>query len=64
MSELPVRGVMAPAFIVLGLAAGILDLRLNSPILFWLGLGFVALGLVFARHTRELLTMSGVPTRD
>jgi hypothetical protein len=46
---------MAPVFIALGLGAGILDLRVGSPILFWLGLGCLALGLTFARYTRQLL---------
>lgn len=55
MRELPLRGVMAPVFIALGLGAGILDLRVGSPILFWLGLGCLALGLTFARYTRQLL---------
>jgi hypothetical protein len=56
MNPLPLRGVIAPVFIALGIAAGFLDLWRDSDSLVWLGLGFLALGLVFARHTRLLFT--------
>jgi len=55
MNQLPIRGVLAPAFMALGIAAGILDLQLDRPSLVWLGLVAVALGLVFARDSSRLL---------
>jgi hypothetical protein len=56
MSQLPVRGVIAPVFISLGLAAAILDLRLHSSAMIWLSLLSLTLALVFARDTRRLLS--------
>jgi hypothetical protein len=55
MNQLPLRGVIAPGFIALGIAASFLDLWLDSRHLGWLSLSFLTLGLVFARHTRRLI---------
>jgi hypothetical protein len=58
--ELPARGVMAPVFVVLGLAAGVLDLYVDSRVLLWLGLGSLTLGLYFAHYTRRLCALAGL----
>jgi hypothetical protein len=63
MNQLPLRGVIGPGFIALGIAAGLLDLRLNSTNLGWLGLGFLTLGLVFARDTRRLIASASRAVR-
>jgi hypothetical protein len=55
MKQLPLRGVIAPVFIALALAASILDLRLDRPAFLWLSLLSIAAGLVFARDTSRLL---------
>jgi hypothetical protein len=55
MIPLRLRGVIAPVFIALALAAGVLDLRLERPVFFWLSLLSLALALVFARDTSRLL---------
>lgn len=55
MRQLPLRGVMAPMFSALGIAAGYLDMRLDRPALGWLAFLAVALGLVFARDTSRML---------
>jgi len=55
MSQLPLRGGIAPLFIALGLGAGVLDLQLDRPVFFWLSLLSLALGLAFARDTSQLL---------
>ncbi len=54
MSRPSVRGLIAPLFIALAIAAGVLNLWVDSSDLFWLGLGFCALALAFARHTHAL----------
>jgi hypothetical protein len=56
MSQIPLRGVIAPAFLALGLGAAILDLRLDRPALVWLSLLSLALALVFPRDTSRLLS--------
>jgi hypothetical protein len=56
MSPLPLRGVIAPAFLALAIAAVVLDLRPHSSGLIWLTLLFLALVLVFARDTSRLLS--------
>jgi hypothetical protein len=58
--ELPALGVIAPAFIALAIAAGILDIYFDSRALVWLGLGFLALGLSFSHYTRRLLDRTGL----
>jgi hypothetical protein len=65
MEPLPLRGLFSPAFMTLGIAAGVICLRLNSDALGRLGLGFVVMGLVFAPKTRQLLTTAmGVQRRE
>jgi hypothetical protein len=54
MKPLPLRGLIAPIFIALAIAAGFLTFRIDSESLRWLSLVVVALGLVFARDTRRL----------
>ncbi len=54
MSPLSLRGLIAPLFIALAIAAGLLNLWVDSSNLLWLGLGFCALALAFARHTHRL----------
>jgi hypothetical protein len=54
MNLLPLRGLIAPVFIALAIAAGFLTFRINSESLRWLSLVFLALWLVFARDTRRL----------
>ena len=56
MKKLPVRGLIAPVCIALAIAAGVLELRIDSLVLRWLGLGFLAVGLIFARDSRNLLS--------
>ena len=54
MHQLSLRGILAPLFIVLAIAAGFLEFWLSSRNLLWLGLGFLALGIGFARDTHRL----------
>jgi hypothetical protein len=56
--ELPARGVIAPAFMALGIAAGVLDLYIDSRVLLWLGLGSGTIGLYFALYTRRLCALA------
>jgi len=55
MSQMPIRGVLAPAFIGLGIAAGALNLRLAHHPLGWLTMFCLVLGLAFARDSSRLL---------
>ena len=54
MHMLPLRGLIAPAFIALALVAGLLQFRIDSESLRWLSLVFLALGLAFTGDTRRL----------
>ena len=49
-----VLGLISPAFIALAIAAGMLQFSYDSRAVLWLGLGCLAMGLFFARHTRQL----------
>ncbi len=55
MTQLSIRGVIAPVFIALAIGAAVLDLRLDRPVFVWLSLLSSVAGLVFARDTRSLL---------
>ena len=54
-AQLRARGVLAPAFCALAIATEVANLQMDSPILFWLGLCYAAIGLAFSRYTGELL---------
>jgi hypothetical protein len=56
MRKLHVRGVLSPAFLALGIAAGLLGLSHLSPVFIWLTLIFLALGLALAHETNRLLS--------
>jgi hypothetical protein len=58
--DLPARGVIAPAFMALGIAAGTLDLYVDSRVLGWLALGSVAMGLCFSDYMHRLLALAGL----
>lgn len=58
--ELPARGVIAPVFMALGIAAGVLDLYVDSRVLVWLGLGSLTMGLYFSHYTHRLLAHAGL----
>jgi hypothetical protein len=53
--QLRARGVLAPAFCALGIATEVTNLQMDSPLLFWMGLGYAAMGLAFSRYTSQLL---------
>ena len=55
MHQLSLRGIFAPLFMALAIAAGFIEFWLSSRSLLWLGLGFLALGIGFARDTHRLL---------
>jgi hypothetical protein len=55
MNQLPLRGVIGPGFIALAIAAGLVELWLDSRNPGWLSLGFLTLGLAFGRDTRRLI---------
>lgn len=55
MSPISLRGLMAPLFIAIGLTFGVINIRLDRPVLFWLALFFLFLALAFAPATRQLL---------
>ncbi len=64
MKRLSLRGMLSPCFFALALAAGILQFWIESRALVWLGLGFLVLGLSFARETaRSLNSASGASHR-
>jgi len=63
MNQLPLRGVIAPGFIALAAAAGLLDLWLDSRHMGWLSLGFLTLGLAFAHDTRHLIASAAATLR-
>lgn len=54
-NQLRARGVIAPAFFALAIAAEVMDLRMDSPVLFWIGLAYGVIGLAFSRYTSQLL---------
>lgn len=54
MNLLPLRGLIAPVFIALAIAAGFLAFRINAESLRSLSLVFLVLGLAFARDARRL----------
>ena len=58
--ELSARGVIATVFVALGIAAGVLDLYVDSRVLVWLGLGSLSLGLSFPHYTHCLLAHAGL----
>jgi len=58
--RLPARGVIAPVFMALGIAAGLVALCVDSRVLVWLGLGCLTLGLSFSHYTRRLLDHAGL----
>ncbi len=58
--ELPARGVIAPAFMAFGIAAGALGLYVDSRTLGWLTVGSLVLGLYFSRYTHRLLDHAGL----
>ena len=66
MNQLPLRGVMAPGFIALALAAGVLDLWRDRPLFLWLSILFMLLALIFARDTGRLIanTFNDWPGND
>jgi hypothetical protein len=58
INQLPLRGVIAPIFMAWALAAFTVNLWMDFSVLFWLGLGFVFMGLAFSRYkptTRQCL---------
>ncbi|HXJ01782.1 MAG TPA: hypothetical protein VNH44_11195 [Micropepsaceae bacterium] len=54
-NQLPLRGVIAPIFMAMALAALTINLWMELPLLFWLGLGSLLMGWAFARYTSRLL---------
>jgi len=54
MNLLPLRGLIAPVFVTLAIAAGFLTFRVDSESLRWLSLVVLALGLAFSRDTHRL----------
>jgi hypothetical protein len=59
MDWLPLRGVIAPACMVLAVASGFLDFQLRAASLGWLSLLFLLLGLAFAADSRRLWVRAG-----
>jgi hypothetical protein len=53
--QLRTRGVIAPAFFALAIAAEAVDLQKDSPVLFWMGLAYLVVGLAFSRYTGQML---------
>ena len=59
--ELTARGVIGPVLVAFGIAAGVLDLYVDSRVLVWLGLvGSLGLGLYFSHDTHRLLAHAGL----
>ena len=58
--ELTARGVIGPVLVAFGIAAGVLDLYVDSRVLVWLGLGSLGLGLYFSHYTHCLLAHAGL----
>ncbi len=56
MREIPVLGVLPPAFMALGIACGVIDLHIASHALWIISLIFTALGLALSVHTRRLFS--------
>ena len=54
------RGVLGPACFAAALAAGVVNLQMDSHALVWTSLGFTLLGLGFAHDTSKLLSTAGV----
>ena len=46
---------MAPGFIALALAAGVLDLWRDRPLFLWLSILSIVLAFIFARDTGRLI---------
>jgi hypothetical protein len=55
-TRLPLRGLIAPGFLALGIAGSTINLRLDSHDLGWGCMIFMALALAFAKDTRQLFT--------
>jgi hypothetical protein len=53
--RLRVRGVIAPAFVGLAIGMEVIDLQRDSPVLFWMGLCYLAVALAFSRDADQLL---------
>lgn len=56
MNLLMLRGLLAPLFFASAIAAGVINLHMDSHALVWVSLGLTLVGLVFARDTTHLLT--------
>lgn len=56
MTQLSIRGVIAPVATALALAAGVLGMRTNQPFFLWSCIGLTFVGLAFAKDASRLLS--------